>query len=49
MTDGRRLHGYTISLACKPNGSGELIMQPFPSTKTKDNQSKNRESGMERK
>ena len=23
--DGRRLDGYTISLPCEPNGSGELI------------------------
>ena len=23
--DGRRLDGYTISLSCEPNGSGELI------------------------
>ena len=25
-TDIRRLDGYTISLLCEPNGSGELIM-----------------------
>ena len=23
-TDGRRIHGYTISSPCEPNGSGEL-------------------------
>ena len=23
-TDGRRIHGYSISSPCEPNGSGEL-------------------------
>ena len=27
QTDGRRLDGYTISLPCEPNGSGELKMK----------------------
>ena len=27
--DGRRLDGYTISSPCEPDGSGELIIEPF--------------------